>query len=116
MRIKNQMISLVSAFCDRWSPVRVSIPVKCFLFMLACALAHAAAADTAASTTDLPFSSAITPPYPSSLSNLQFLNYGTVRSADNFTIRSITSIYNEGYTYMGRGHTQWTSLGSKTFS
>ena len=110
------MIPLESAFGDPCSPVRGCMPVKCVLFMLACALVHAAAADTDASTTDLPFSAAITPPYPSSLSNLQFLNYGTVRSADNFTIRSITSIYNEGYTYMGSGHTQWTSLGSKTFS
>ena len=54
--------------------------------------------------------------YPSSLSLLNFLNTGTVRSTDAFLIQPITSIYNEGYTYMGAGHSSWTSLGSKTFS
>ncbi|XP_062508972.1 uncharacterized protein LOC134185207 [Corticium candelabrum] len=37
------------------------------------------------------------------IDSLQFRNFDVVRRDQNFTISTISSIYNEGYTYMGQG-------------
>ena len=41
-----------------------------------------------------------------------YFNYDEVSSSDCYEIRSVPSIYNEGYTYMGSGRTQWNVGGS----
>jgi hypothetical protein len=88
----------------------------CTLALFAAAIQPAAAAASSASAVAPPNVNLSSSVYPSSLSLLHFLNAASVRSTDIFLIQPITSIYNEGYTYMGTGHSEWTSLGSKTFA
>ena len=38
------------------------------------------------------------------IDGVQFRNFDTVRSEQTFTINTISSIYNEGYSYMGQGN------------
>eukprot|EP01062_Namystynia_karyoxenos_P020533 TRINITY_DN17768_c0_g1_i1.p1 TRINITY_DN17768_c0_g1~~TRINITY_DN17768_c0_g1_i1.p1 ORF type:complete len:1046 (+),score=334.04 TRINITY_DN17768_c0_g1_i1:92-3139(+) len=49
-------------------------------------------------------------PLTALLERLRFRNSGTVRRGDVYRLIALPSIYNEGYTYMGAGHSDWTNL------
>jgi hypothetical protein len=49
--------------------------------------------------------------YPDLIAALRFKNSGTVRASERYALKTIRSIYNEGYTYQGQGNRAWTNLG-----
>jgi hypothetical protein len=67
------------------------------LLLLASSLLQSLQADPGAS------SSAAAADHLALLDSLTFLNAGTVESSDRFEIHSVSTIYNEDYSYMGQG-------------
>ena len=49
------------------------------------------------------------------INSLYFFNSGTVYSNETYDVMAITSIYNEGYTYLGSGESSWTLEGHVSY-